>query len=628
MEEIMKKIYYVGMMLTMMTMSSTLTPVLANDPELAAGDTINISALGVEMKAAELHLSDKGYFVSKEGKLYGHSTTDKDASRPFTSDTKYGNYLHNVHDYISLLDNEVIKDIELSQNSRFVITESGKVLAGGYNNAGQLGTGSTSFDSDSKLEDVTSFFPNLGSSKIIKIAHTGFQTFALSNDGRVFGYGSNFILGDNVAMRYDSMLNGKVLTPIEITSFVVDYNRVNDPIVSISLGAALTESGVVYGWGNYFSSNLVPTSVFDQTLLNVGDYIVAVETIGNGIMVLSNEGRVFAIGSNQSYNLGFSNPSDTFSTFTELTVSGLNAGDKIVHMSYGFLISEQGSVFAWGDNTNGKTGIGNGNNSSLPLTDVTTSVSTHLQEDETYIYGFKTNNPNSSTASILITNTGKAVAYGHRYAFGYPNDGFNQPFYLGVVANPEKVTYTLNSLGGPDLGSYYWPKSYRVYYNNMLPGPFNSMASLLTVANYTFQGYFTDEALTNPLPTFDLTYATADMTIYVKWLSTGGSSSQGGSIPTSQPNSGDSQNPINPRPLGAAPIILGASVTAVGAGAIYWFVIQKKTLHELGQWFVILGGKLKKWFFVLMGKKKSDDKDDKQKPTKQTTSTKSKKKKS
>jgi hypothetical protein len=132
------------------------------------------------------------------------------------------------------------------------------------------------------------------------------------------------------------------------------------------------------------------------------------------------------------------------------------------------------------------------------------------------------------------------------------------------------------------------------------------MASLLTVPNYTFGGYFTDEALTNPLPTFDLVYAGDDMTIYVKWISTGSSSSQGGSsIPTSQPNSGDSQNPINPRPLGAAPIILGVSATAVAGGSVYWFAIQKKTLQDLVQWFLIL-----------IGKKNKKDKDEDQKKKK------------
>jgi hypothetical protein len=120
-EEIMKKIYYAGMMLTLMTMTSTLTPVLASDPDRAAGDVFNLSGLGVSMKAAELHLSDQGYFVSTEGKLYGHTIMDKDADRPYTSDTKYGNYLHNVHDYIPLLDDEIVRDIELSQNSRFAV---------------------------------------------------------------------------------------------------------------------------------------------------------------------------------------------------------------------------------------------------------------------------------------------------------------------------------------------------------------------------------------------------------------------------------------------------------------------------------------------------------------------------
>ena len=591
----MKKIYFVATLFTLMSMSSTFQGVHAANPDKVPGDNINPSALGVRMKSAELHLNANGYFVSADGKLYGQNPSDWDTDRPRQSNTLYGNYLHNLHDYISLLDDELIGDIELSQNSRFVITESGKVLAAGYNGAGQLGV-ATPIQID-KLTDVTSAFPNLGTSKIIKIVHNGSSTFALTNDGRVFAYGTQFVIGNNTALTYANNT-----TPIEITSYFVGYDRNVDPIISISHGAALTEAGVVYGWGNHFISNQVPTSVFDNALLNQGDYIIAVQTIGRGMMVLSSQGRVFGIGSNQSFGLAFLDSNATYNTFTELTIPNLSAGDKITFMNYGFLISNEGRVYSWGDNQKGKAATGQVSNFSIPLTDVSDFVDSFLGDNEQFVYGFNAMNPNNGSASTLITNLGQVVAFGDRGAFGYPNDGFNAPFTEGITANPEKVTYTLNSLGGPVLGPFYWPKGYRVYFNNMLPGPFNTMASLLTVPNYTFQGYFTDEALTNPLPTFDLVYATTDMTIYVKWLQTGGSSSSQpvGSIPSSQPNSGTSQVPTNPRPLGAAPIILATSVTAIGGGAIYWFGIQKKTFAELVQWFLILIGK----------KKKKEDKED------------------
>jgi|GEM_PF-2528643 len=594
----MKKIHAVAFILGFMTFSASTQVAYAANPDKVPGNYINVSALGVSMQAAELHLSGQGYFVSTDGKLYGHNTFDQDAGRPKQSDTAVFQYLHNIHDYIPLLDGETIRDIELSQNSRFVVTDSGKVLAGGYNLAGQLGNNSTIGNADDKLQDVTSYFPDLGESKVIQIAHTGFSTFALTDDGRIFGYGSNFILGDNTSMRNVNIGNGKVLTPLEITDFAVDYDPTNDPIITISLGAALTESGILYAWGNYYSSTLVPTSVFDNSLLSNGDYLVDVETIGNGMMVLSNEGRVFAIGNNQSYNLGFDNPNSMLNTFTELTVPNLTNGDKIVYMSYGFLISNEGRVYTWGDNQYGKAAIPGNTNNSVPLTDVTENVVVHLGEDEQFVYGFKANNPNNGTASVLITNLGQAVAYGARSAFGYPNDGFNAPFTEGITANPEKVTYTLDSLGGPDLGSYYWPKTYRVYYNNMFPTPFNSMASLLIVPNYTFGGYFIDEELTNPLPQFDVTYAENDMTIYVKWVNTGGSSSQSGSsIPTSIPGSSS----LTPgRPVNVGGIVLVLATVSAGGGAYFWFGVQKKTFQDLVQWFLIL-----------IGRKNKKDKEDK-----------------
>ena len=591
----MKKIYYVATLLTIMSMSTTLQGVHAANPDKVPGDNINVSGLGVRMKTAELHLNSNGYFVSVEGKLYGQNPSDWDADRPRQSDTKFGNYLHNLHDYISLLDDELIGDIELSQNSRFVITESGKVLAAGYNGWGQLGV-ATPLQID-KLTDVTSSFPNLGSSKIIKIVHNGSSTFALTNDGRVFAYGTQVMIGNNTTLSYDNNT-----TPIEITSFFVGYDRNVDPIITISHGAALTETGVVYGWGNHFISNRVPTSVFDNALLNQGDNIIAVQTFSRGMMVLSSHGRVFGIGNNQNFSLGFPDSNTIHNTFAELTIPNLTGGDKITFMNYGFLISDEGRVYSWGDNQKGKAATGQATNFAIPLTDVTDFIDSFLGDNEQFIYGFNAMNPNNGSASTLITNLGQVVAFGDRGAFGYPNDGVNAPFTQGITANPGKVTYTINSLGGPALGPFYWPKSYRVYYNTMLPGPFNSMASLLNVPNYTFLGYFTDEALTNPLTTFDIVFASSDMTIYVKWVQTGGSTSSqsGGSIPSSQPTSGTSQVPVNPRPLGAAPIILGLSATAIGGGAIYWFGIQKKTFAELVEWFLILIGK----------KKKKEDKED------------------
>lgn len=584
----MKKIFGVAFLLSLMSMSATVEVAYANNPEKVPGDSINISALGVPMKAAELQLNANGYFVSQSGKLYGHNPADVDASRPIQSDTKYFNYLFNVHDYVPLLDDELIADIELSQNSRFVITASGKVLAAGYNGFGQLGV-ATPIQIE-KLTDVTSSFPNLGSSKIIKIAHNGPSTFALTDDGRLFAYGTQFMIGNNTAFSFASNT-----TPIEITNFVVGYDRSVDPIVTISHGAALTEAGVLYAWGNYFNTNQVPTSVFDNALLNNEDYLVNVLTMGNGMLVLSDAGRVFGIGSNQNFSIGFDNASSSLATFTELTIPNLTNEDKIVYMGPGFLVSDLGRVYSWGDNRNGKAATGQTNSSTIALTDVTDNVSTFLAEGERFVYGYNAMNPNDGSASALITNLGQVVAFGSRGAFGYPNDGFNAPFTEGINANPAKVTFTINSLGGPSFGPFYWPKSYRLYYNNMLPNPFNSMASLLQVPNYTFGGYYTDEALTNPLPTFDLVYAEEDTTIYVKWIATASSSSQApnSSLPISNSIPGSSQIPGRPTNLGG-PIVLGLATASVGGGAYYWFGIQKKTFEDLFQWFFILIGKKKK----------------------------------
>jgi alpha-tubulin suppressor-like RCC1 family protein len=591
----MKKRYSMSILMTMLTFSSSYQTLLAAEPARASGDVFNLSALGVKMSFAELYNNDRGFYVSTEGKLYGYNEEDVDASRPKQTDTTTFNYLFNTHDYMPYLDNEVIIDVEIMGFSRFLLTESNKVFVEGYNNSGQLGNGTTS--QVATFTDVTSFFPNLNDSNIISIEHSGDATYVLTDDGRVFTYGLTRVLGDNTPSNLNS-----ISTPVEITDFFVDYDQEEDPIIQISLGAALTESGVVYAWGNHFSTNLVPTSVFDNSLLNAGDYIVSILSMRNGndsgMLVLSNEGRVFGIGNNSNHALGFANSSSTFSTFTELGTSTFASGDKITFLGQGFLISEFGRVFSWGSHTNGKTGQGeNVIFSTVPLVEITEIVDAHLADDEKFVFG---RNKTAASASVLITNEGRAVGFGSGFAIGYPNVGTSAPYFLGVTVNPGKVTYTIDSLGGPQVGPFYWAKEYRVYYNTMLPSSFNK-PNLITFPNYTFVGYFTDAALTDPLPMFNLEFADEDLTIYIKFVFTGTSSSQssstqpGSSIPpTSTPNSGDSTTPGEPSPIGILPILGAAAVLGLGGASVYWFVILKKSVTDLKSWFLALLKKKKK----------------------------------
>jgi alpha-tubulin suppressor-like RCC1 family protein len=575
----MKKQYVSSLVLMLLSFTSSYQPLNAAEPDRVSGDVFNLSALGVDMAFADLYGSSRGYFVSTDGKLYGNNEEDVDASRPKQADTTTFNYLFNIHDYMPILDDEVIVDVEVMGFSKLLLTDSGKVFAEGFNNYGQLGNGTTSqIDS---FTDVTSFFSNLNDSSIVSIEHSGEATYVLTDDGRVFTYGLAKIIGNNTASSFNT-----TNTPIEITDFFVGYDKETDPIIQISLGAALTQSGVVYAWDYYFNTNLVPTSVFDTNLLNAGDYIVSILTSGNGLLVLSNEGRVFGIGNNANFALGFVNSSSTFTTFTEIETSTFSNGDKITFLGQGYLISEQGRVFSWGSHSNGKAGRGeNVSDNYVPLAEITDTVNAHLDEDERVVFG---RNKSQASASVLITNEGRAIGFGSRYAYGYPNDGFNQPFYLGITVNPDLVTYTIiTSEGGPTVGPFYWPKEYRVYYNNMLPNPF-SRPELFPTANYAFIGYFLDPEYTNPVPLFDIAFAEEDLTFYLKVIYTGSSSSEtstsqpGSSIPpTSIPTSGNSTTPGQPNPIRLLPILSGAATLALGGGAFYWFVILKKSVKQL-----------------------------------------------
>ena len=242
------------------------------------GTTFNPEILGSEIQYGELGGYANSYFKSKEGRLLSTNSLLIDQGTTFDqTKVKFPNYVFELHNYIAELEDEIIVDIENAINSRFIVTESGRVFASGFNTHGHLGNGTTTGTSNDRLQETTSFFPDLGTDRVVKISSTNGATNALTTQGQVFAYG-NLIPGT---------INTSSL-PINITSLFTDYDATVDPIIDILVGLALTQSGKVYQWANPFNPQIVPSIVFDGSMLEAGEKVIQI--IGNprSMMFLTN----------------------------------------------------------------------------------------------------------------------------------------------------------------------------------------------------------------------------------------------------------------------------------------------------------------------------------------------------
>ena len=634
------------------------------------GDYFNKDTHNVRFVMAETHLNSSSYYVSEEGKLYGTSSLDYDEGR--TRDPELvanPSAIHRIHDYISLLENERVADIELNQNYRMLVTESGKVLVAGFNGGGQLGAGDT--QQISKLTDITSVFGDLGEDKIVSLTTAGNYTHALTEQGQVFSYGTNYIIGNNTSISYSP-----VRVPVNITSFFVDYDRTVDKIIKLLPGLALTESGVVYGWGLGFSNYTVPTIIFDQNELEDDEKIVDAIATGTGAILLTSEGRLFGRGTNTYYQLGLSDTTINYTTFTEINPLLLSFSQGVTKVSYitnGFLFSEDNQVVAWGTNKDGVAGTNLQDDRSISFTNVTENVYANVREGEYFVSAFKSGNPNNGSSSTFISNLGVVYGLGGLSTLGFPLDGTNLPIRTPKAMNPTRVTYTIDTSDGFDVGSFSWPYGYRVLVQNVISANVLNTTRL----GYAFAGLYFDEALTDSVYDSFNFIAEENLTLYPKWImlttnvtylanipgqmshnnpntltgdrlpytllpatATGytfegwftkvqyttevteingtnyaqfimlyAKFTHGGSGTSSGNSIPSSEGGVTPRGVNPAAVVVASTVaTAAVGGSVYWFVIAKKSIAELVALFTTIALAIKV-FFIGLFKKKKDKKD-------------------
>jgi alpha-tubulin suppressor-like RCC1 family protein len=314
------------------------------------------------------------------------------------------------------LENRLVKAIKASQDFNVAISkffdnlfnnlakQSGTLYTWGYNAAGQ--TASTY--GPNRMKPYSPFVTNV--TAIGVGTHFG---FALIANGLLLAWGSAN-RGVIAAASYGNL----GVAPAATTTSYYDTPQVvsiapatvKKVVCGLSHTALLTTAGDMYTFGYNTDGELGygPTGSNVFTLTKVTGYIknrIVVDIAAGDLhtMALSSFGEVFVFGSNTVGQLG----DETLQTkATPVLVQGAIANKTMVAVEAGgsssFALCSDGTVYAWGDNTNGKLGI----NSGAAYVTTPTLIVTGLEQQ--FIISMSV----GVRHTLLLNNNGSVFSFG------------------------------------------------------------------------------------------------------------------------------------------------------------------------------------------------------------------------
>lgn len=322
------------------------------------------------------------------------------------------------------------------------LTADGDVYAFGYNNRGSLGTG----DEETRTEAVR--IEALADVEIIAIENGNGFSFAVSDDGKLYAWGSNtngqLGLGDQ-----DERLVPTLVAALAEEKVVAVATDVSHTLV-------LTDAGAVFAMGSNVDKQVAPSEdrrVLEPTRIEgLPDTIVAVTTAGRTSYAVTSDGRVYGWGQSDRGQLlqGTDNGDGTFTRNEDdvpvpLELPGLpgNVIDVQGGARWAVALTADGDVYAWGPNDEGPTGGLDGDPSAE--TDASFYPTKIAALDAVTIVEIQTG-PNSILA---VSDDGRIFAWGSNSdgRLGFASDG---PLY-----DPVEIDFDADALPwlvttGPD----------------------------------------------------------------------------------------------------------------------------------------------------------------------------------
>lgn len=343
-----------------------------------AGDTSNSN--GLHTQTHQVILTESGqvftWGANDNGQLGTGDNNDRDT--PF-----------NITGRFSSGDDKIIQ-VSTKGDFNIALTQSGQVYTWGNNYCGQLGNGDAGpcvSDKEHATPDVskyvntpiniTSQFGLPAGRQIVFVKAGWRQAFAIDSENNLYAWGANYFSQLGLG------ITDKSVSKPTIVNFD-SIGGVDGQIIDLATDShtlVLTDTGHVYVWGYNYNGQLGNGSSGDQTDSNQpvditdrfnSEKIIQVEASSNGSMALTENGEIYAWGSNDDGNLGFGEPfqssllhskyltdDDIQHPYTPTKVT-MSIG-RITQLAVGFFktlaVTENGQVYVWGRNDGGQLGI-------------------------------------------------------------------------------------------------------------------------------------------------------------------------------------------------------------------------------------------------------------------------------
>ncbi|MDO4271494.1 MAG: hypothetical protein Q4C83_00725 [Candidatus Saccharibacteria bacterium] len=264
---------------------------------------------------------------------------------------------------------EKFQDIAAGVEHAVLLSNNGHVWTLGSNTRGQLGTGSIKLY-ETIPQDITASFKLDSRDQIVSIAAGDYYSFAISQNHRVFAWGSNNDGELGTGSRNDSPKPTEITGNFELAT--------GDYVTAISAGVnttfALTNGGDSFVWGysndymdgqtnEVYTAKLKPTRATNWLTGNIKQLAV-----GNKSAISMNaNGQIATWGSNRHGEMGRTKAGERNDTATKHSLYfiqdnfELEDGDQIVDVEAGngvmAVITKYHRVFIWGNDQGGMLGL-------------------------------------------------------------------------------------------------------------------------------------------------------------------------------------------------------------------------------------------------------------------------------
>lgn len=262
-------------------------------------------------------------------------------------------------------------------NDLVLMWKNTRILAWGDNQYGQLGNNSTT---QSLVPTATLSSGVLSGKTVVAVSTGDSHSLALCSDGTVaaWGYNGSGQLGNN------SSTNS--LVPVAVnTSGVLSGKTVVAVAAGQDHSLALCSDGTVAAWGynnwgqlgnNTTTSTSVPVAVNISAPL-IGKKVVAIDAGVYHSLALCSDGTVAAWGDGASGRLG-NDDSGQRNVPVAVNTSGVLSGKTVVSIAVGrehsLALCSDGTLVAWGKNSNGQLGNNSTTDSRVPAAVNTSGV--------------------------------------------------------------------------------------------------------------------------------------------------------------------------------------------------------------------------------------------------------------